>query len=196
MAAIGTLILDKCSEVSCLRTLARKTLWIKCGSSPRPPYHQSNHLPLSRAKSLLNSVPNNKIIALTKFKAFADDQFNITKMMISVFDRTMNKKILWKTLWKKEKMLLTRISSKMLITTSVFSFSKGFFPGGVEKSGMCGIGLTHYHTIPHFDALKKYIAVENIVRKGETACYSNFSFSHNVFYDSIFDPPRACLGKD
>ena len=30
--------------------------------------------------------------------------------------------------------------------------------------------LTLYHTMPHFDALKIYIAVENIVRKGEIAC--------------------------
>ena len=36
--------------------------------------------------------------------------------------------------------------------------------------------LTQYHTIPHFDALKiGYIAVENIVRKGEIAC-------NNVYY--------------
>ena len=27
--------------------------------------------------------------------------------------------------------------------------------------------------------------VENIVRKGEIACSSNFSFSHNVFHSSI-----------
>ena len=31
--------------------------------------------------------------------------------------------------------------------------------------------LTHYHTMPHFSALKMYTAaVENIVRKGEIAC--------------------------
>ena len=34
--------------------------------------------------------------------------------------------------------------------------------------------LTHYHTMPHFDALKIYIAVENIVRKGEIACNKQF----------------------
>ena len=32
--------------------------------------------------------------------------------------------------------------------------------------------LTHYHTMPDFDALK--IAVENIVRKGEIACNKQF----------------------
>ena len=35
--------------------------------------------------------------------------------------------------------------------------------------------------MPHFDALR-YIAVENIVRKGEIAYNKQFSFSHNVFY--------------
>ena len=30
--------------------------------------------------------------------------------------------------------------------------------------------LTHYHTVPHFDTLKIYIAIENIVRKGEIDC--------------------------
>ena len=39
----------------------------------------------------------------------------------------------------------------------------------------------HYQAVLHFDALK-IIAVENIVRKGEIACSSNFSFSHNVFF--------------
>ena len=58
----------------------------------------------------INSLPNNKILALTKLKAFADDKLNVTKMIISVFDR-----------------------------------------------------------------------VENIVGKGEIACTSNFSLSHNVF---------------
>ena len=33
--------------------------------------------------------------------------------------------------------------------------------------------LTHYHTMPHFDTLR-YIAVENIVRKGEIACNKQF----------------------
>ena len=33
------------------------------------------------------------------------------------------------------------------------------------------VPLTHYHTILHFDALKIYIAVENIVSKGEIACF-------------------------
>ena len=39
--------------------------------------------------------------------------------------------------------------------------------------------LTHYHTMPHFDALKIIIQLENIVRKGEIAWNKCFT---NVFY--------------
>ena len=56
-----------------------------------------------------NPFPHDKILDQTKLKAFADDKLNVTKMIISVFDR-----------------------------------------------------------------------VENIAGKGEIACISNFSFSHNV----------------
>ena len=35
-----------------------------------------------------NSLPNNKILALTRLKAFAEDKFSIAKMMIPVFDRS------------------------------------------------------------------------------------------------------------
>ena len=61
-------------------------------------------------KSAFHPFPHDKILDQTKFKAFADNKLNVTKMKISVFDR-----------------------------------------------------------------------VENIVGKGEIACTSNFSFSHNVF---------------
>ena len=55
-------------------------------------------------------LPDDKILDWSKLKAFADDKLNVTKMIISLFDR-----------------------------------------------------------------------VENIIGKGEIACTSNFSFSHNVF---------------
>ena len=41
--------------------------------------------------------------------------------------------------------------------------------------------LTHYHTIPHFDALKIYIAVENCVRKGEIACNKQYLLFSQCF---------------
>ena len=39
---------------------------------------------------MINSLPNNKILALAKLKACADDKFNIAKMTISVFVRVEN----------------------------------------------------------------------------------------------------------
>ena len=65
---------------------------------------------LWKGVQLFNPFPHDKILDLTKLKAFADEKLNVSKMIISVFDR-----------------------------------------------------------------------VENIVGKGEIACTSNFSFSHNVF---------------
>ena len=38
----------------------------------------------------VDSLPNDKILALTKLKAFADDKFNVAKLMISVFNRVEN----------------------------------------------------------------------------------------------------------
>ena len=38
----------------------------------------------------LNPFPHNKILDQTKLKAFADDKLDITKMIISVFDRVEN----------------------------------------------------------------------------------------------------------
>ena len=49
--------------------------------------------------------------------------------------------------------------------------------------------LTHYHTIQHIDSLEIYIAVENIVRKGEIACkkqISPFLTMFSTFYGTYF----------
>ena len=64
---------------------------------------------------MVNPFPHEKILDQTKLKAFANDKLNVTKMIISVFDRE-----------------------------------------------------------------------ENIVGKGEIACTSNFSFTHNVFQKTSF----------
>ena len=40
--------------------------------------------------SLLNSLPNNKFLDQTKFKTFEDVTSNVTKMVISVFDKIEN----------------------------------------------------------------------------------------------------------
>ena len=41
-------------------------------------------------------------------------------------------------------------------------------------------GLTHFHTMLHFDILR-YIAAENIVRKGEIACHKQFLLFSQCF---------------
>ena len=38
----------------------------------------------------LSSVPNNKILDVTRLKAFADDKINVAQIMISVFDWVEN----------------------------------------------------------------------------------------------------------
>ena len=38
----------------------------------------------------VNSLPNNKILDMTKVKAFADSEINEVQVMISVFDRVEN----------------------------------------------------------------------------------------------------------
>ena len=40
--------------------------------------------------NLSKSLPNYKILASTKLKAFADNKFNIAKMLISLFDGVEN----------------------------------------------------------------------------------------------------------
>ena len=66
---------------------------------------------------------------------------------------------------KKEKMLETIISP----FPSMFVFCILLY-------------LTHYHTMPHFEALTIYSFIYNIVGKGELLATNNFSFPHNVFY--------------
>ena len=64
----------------------------------------------------MNSLQNDKILDLSKFKAFADDKINVTKKTERSF---------WdgkKTLWEKDKML--RLPAFSPIPTM---FSKGLF---------------------------------------------------------------------
>ena len=60
-----------------------------------------------------NSLPNDKILALIKQKAFADDIFSIAKMMISVFDK-----------------IETIVGEGENSVTSIFSFSHNVFLKG------------------------------------------------------------------
>ena len=43
-----------------------------------------------RVKNDLNSLPNIKILDVTKLKAFADNKLNVAKMTICLFDRVEN----------------------------------------------------------------------------------------------------------
>ena len=52
-----------------------------------------------------------------------------------------------------------------------------FFPFTDTNFFTCSI----FNSLPH-NAPLRYIAEEKIMRKGEIACKSNFSFSHSVFY--------------
>ena len=45
---------------------------------------------LNRTETMFNPLPHDKILDLTKLKAFADDKINVAKMMISVSDRVEN----------------------------------------------------------------------------------------------------------
>ena len=46
---------------------------------------------------MLNSLPNNKILDCTKFKAFANDKMNVTQRLKFVLEMV-------ETIWEKEKM--------------------------------------------------------------------------------------------
>ena len=67
-----------------------------------------------------NSLSNDKILEVTKFKAFADDKLNVPKMIISVFGKLENIEGKGKKCW--------------LPAFSPFptTFSKGFFLGVVQ----------------------------------------------------------------
>ena len=80
-------------------------------------------------KKTLLTLPDSKILALTKLEAFADDKFSITYITISVSDREEN------IVGKGEN------AEKMLVT-SIFSFFHSVFkrpiPQGHENVGLVG----------------------------------------------------------
>ena len=80
---------------------------------------------------LKDYLTNDKILAQTKLKAFADDKLNITKMIISVFDRVEN-----------------IVGRGEIACTSSFSFSHNVFKRLLtqrrQKVSLCGNGLNIY----------------------------------------------------
>ena len=55
-----------------------------------PKKWKCNHL--NHLNPFLNPFPHNKILDLTKLKAFADEKLNVSKMIISVFDSVESRK--------------------------------------------------------------------------------------------------------
>ena len=97
-----------------------------------------------------NSLPNDKILDLTKLKAFADNKLYDTKMMISLFDREE------KTEGKGENagIELSHVSASLNL--------------GRSRNGVLGNQLTLHQTIPCFhNSWKKDFC--NIVGKGGNA---------------------------
>ena len=91
--------------------------------------------PQSHTPKWFNPFPHNKILDLTKLKAFADDKLNVTKMVISVFDRVEN-----------------MVGRGEIACTRNFSFSHNVFKRLLsqrrQKVSLCGNGLTTMSSSP------------------------------------------------
>ena len=57
---------------------------------PDPLFSSMLHIDLHGLSLSFNSLPNNKILDVTKLKAFADDKIKVAQMLISIFDRIEN----------------------------------------------------------------------------------------------------------
>ena len=79
-------------------------------------------------KDSFNLFTHNKILDQTKLKAFADDKLNVTKMIVSVFERVEN-----------------IVGKGEIACTSNFSFSHHVFKRLLsqrhQKVSLCGNGL-------------------------------------------------------
>ena len=65
-----------------------EALWVKKKEHLTSIFFFSNHiLYTTKDKVYAMTLPNNKILASTKLKAFVDDKYIVAKMIISVFDR-------------------------------------------------------------------------------------------------------------
>ena len=81
---------------------------------------------------MLNPLPDDKILCLTKLKAFADDKLNVTQNVKVVFHRIENIE------GKKE----NAGASIFFFSHSVF---KRLFSPVRQKSALCGKGLRNYN---------------------------------------------------
>ena len=83
-----------------------------------------------------NPFPHDKILDQTRLKAFADDKLNVTKMIISVFERVEN-----------------IVGKGEIACKSNFSFSynvfKRFLSQARQKMSLSVNGLTKCRYVPH-----------------------------------------------
>ena len=77
--------------------------------------------------SYFNPIPDDKILDLPNFRAFADDNVNVVQVMQSMIG--------WKTLWEKEKCWFPAFSPFPTM------FSKGYCFQDRENPGLFGKGL-------------------------------------------------------
>ena len=135
------------------RKYARKKFHLNQGSNSQPPGHETDTLTLAHmiGKST-GVVPRNhsreisvclshshKLLNQTNLKAFADNITNITKMMISVFNRAES-----------------IVSEGEIVCTSNFSFSHNLFKRLLSqtfhKVSWCGNGLeSFFHSVHIFE---------------------------------------------
>ena len=93
--------------MSCPRTLPRKTQRIRCSSNPGPLDYESNTLPRSHAGPRKQDQPQ---IDMCKAVYPTSSNWVLTLYhTIQIFNNPQGRR-LWKTLWEKEKMLVTRFS--------------------------------------------------------------------------------------
>ena len=90
----------------CIKETHFFTISLRLPPTPPPPPQKKK----KKVSETFNFFPNDKILDWSKLKAFADDKLNVAKM-------TNSPLIKQKTLWVKEKMLVT----------STFSFSHNVF---------------------------------------------------------------------
>ena len=103
------------------------------------------HLVMARNLALccINSWPNDNLLDWSNLKAFAENKINMAQKLKFVSGQIGN------IVGKGEN---TGFQQFLLVPQCLL---KAFFQGPWNL-GLCGKGLTHYHTMPHFDALKIY----------------------------------------
>ena len=142
-----------------------------------------NCLPLK--VSYINSIPSNKILNLSKFKAFADDKIIVTQKLKHVLERLEN-------IVGKEQMLVASIFSS---SNNVFrSFQKLSFPEVLNivlylvKQGLYSTECTLYYktnSLPYPDK-KELAGLMNVTQ--------NMKYVLSVFSSTGRRPASLCHG--